>query len=118
MNLILINTFSTIECDINNKITLGELMNNFKSENWEAKKYNLLSHNCQTFGTEVIKILKAVRIHELDKIWTIEKLYLPNCIIKALWKNEYISAVNTVGRIPLLGLAFDAFPGIFIKKKK
>ena len=48
MNLILINTFSTIECDINNKIT-------FKSENWEAKKYNLLSHNCQTFGTEVIK---------------------------------------------------------------
>ena len=110
--------FYNIECDVKNKITLKELINNFQNENWEAKKYNLLTHNCQTFGAEVITILKAVRINERDKIRTKEKMILPNCIIKALWKNEDLSVVNTLGRIPILGLGFDAFSGIFVRNKK
>lgn len=110
--------FYNIECDVKNKITLKELINNFQNENWEAKKYNLLAHNCQTFGAEVITILKAVRINERDKIRTKEKMILPNCIIKALWKNEDLSVVNTLGRIPILGLGFDAFSGIFVRNKK
>lgn len=110
--------FYNIECDVKNKITLKELINNFQNENWEAKKYNLLTHNCQTFGAEVITILKAIRINERDKIRTKEKMILPNCIIKALWKNEDLSVVNTLGRIPVLGLGFDAFSGIFVRNKK
>ena len=110
--------FYNIECDVKNKITLKELINNFHKENWEAKKYNLLTHNCQTFGAEVITILKAIRINERDKIRTKEKMILPNCIIKALWKNEDLSVVNTLGRIPVLGVGFDAFSAIFVKNKK
>ena len=49
------NRFDKIECNVKNKITLGQLINNFKDSKWEAKQYNLLSHNCQTFGAEVIK---------------------------------------------------------------
>lgn len=91
-------------------------MNNFKSEKWEAKSYNLLNHNCQTFGAEVIKILKAVRINKRDKIRINEKMILPNCMIKALWNNEELSAINTLGRVPVFGLAFDVFANIFVKK--
>ena len=109
--------FYNIECDVKNKITLKELINNFQNENWEAKKYNLLTHNCQTFGAEVITILNAVRINERDKIRTKEKMILPNCMIKALWDNEDLSAVNTLGRVPVFGLAFDLVSGIFTKKK-
>jgi hypothetical protein len=29
-------------------------------------------------------------------------------MIKVLWDNEDLSAINTVGRIPVVGLAFDA----------
>ena len=45
-------------------------------------------HNCQTFAAEVVKILKAIRIHETDKVRVNEKFLLPNCIISALWHNE------------------------------
>ncbi len=114
----IVNGFHRIECDVKNKITLGELINSFKGENWEAKQYNLMSHNCQTFGAEVIKILKAIRINDRDKIRTKEKMILPNCIIKALWDNEDLSAINTLGRVPVLGLAFDVFAGIFVRNKK
>lgn len=114
----IVNGFHRIECDAKNKITLGELINSFKGENWEAKQYNLMSHNCQTFGAEVIKILKAIRINDRDKIRTKEKMILPNCIIKALWDNEDLSAINTLGRVPVLGLAFDVFAGIFVRNKK
>ena len=114
----IVNGFHNIECDVKNKITLGELINNFKGEKWEAKEYNLMSHNCQTFGAEVIKILKAIRINERDKIRTKEKMILPNCMIKALWDNEDLSAVNTLGRVPVVGLAFDLFAGIFVRNKK
>ena len=99
--------YQRVECDIKNKISLRELCNNFKNENWSAKKYNVASHNSQTFATEIVKILKAIRIHESDKIRTNEKLLLPNCIIKALWKNEDLSLTNTLGRIPIFGLFHD-----------
>ena len=112
-----VNGFYNIECNINNKLTLGELISNFRNEKWEAKKYNLLSHNCQTFGAEVVKILKAVRKNARDKIRTKEKMILPNCLISALWDNEDLSAINTLGRVPVLGLAFDVFAGIFVKNK-
>jgi hypothetical protein len=112
------NAFHTVECDVKNKITLGELIDNFKGEEWEAKKYNLATHNCQTFGAEVLKILKAVRINERDKIRVREKMILPNCMIKVLWDNEDLSAINTIGRIPIVGLFFDAFSAIFVKNNK
>jgi hypothetical protein len=108
------NAFSTVECDVKNKITLGELIENFQGEEWEAKKYNLTTHNCQTFGAEVLKLLKAVRINERDKIRTREKMLLPNCMIKVLWDNEDLSVINTIGRIPVVGLFFDAFSGFFV----
>ena len=104
----IVNPFHTIECDVRNKITLNELIDNFKGEEWEEKKYNLLSHNCQNFGAEVLKVLKTVRKNDYDKIRLREKEILPNCMIKVLWDNEDLSAINTVGRIPVVGLAFDA----------
>lgn len=99
--------FHRVECDIKNKITLRELCDNFKNEKWLAKKYNVATHNCQDFATEIIKILKAVRKHEIDKVRTNEKLFLPNSLIKALWHNEDLSLVNTLGRIPVFGLFYD-----------
>ena len=83
--------YHIIECDINNKISLRELCNKFKGKSWEAINYNVVNHNCQTFASEIIKILKAVRIHDSDKIRTNEKQILPNCIISALWDNEALS---------------------------
>ncbi len=99
--------FYLCECNIKNKIMLRELIDKFKGENWEARKYNVLTHNCQTFGAEVIKLLKAVRKNEKDKIRGNEKLSLPGCIISALWHNEDWSLTNTIGRIPIVGLIHD-----------
>ena len=42
--------FEKVDCDIKNKITVKELIENFKGEKWIAKKYNLLMNNCQTFA--------------------------------------------------------------------
>ena len=111
------NRFCKIECNVKNKITLGQLINNFKDSKWEAKQYNLLSHNCQTFGAEVIKILKAVRVNDFNKIRSFEKTALPGCVIKVLWDNEELSIVNTLGRVPVFGLVFDTF-SLFIANKK
>ena len=99
--------FHRVECDVKNKITLRELCDNFKNENWSAQKYNAATHNSQIFGAKVVKILKAVRMHESDKIRTNEKILLPNCIIRALWKEEDLSLTNTLGRIPIFGLFHD-----------
>lgn len=101
---------------IHNNITLRELCNNFKGKNWEAKDYNVLTTNCQDFAAEILKILKAVRRHNFDQIRSQEKITLPNCIISTLWDNEKLSAINTLGRIPVFGLFFDTFANIFIKK--
>ena len=42
--------------------------------------YNILWHNCQFFSRDVIKILKAVRKKEYDKIRIVEKDKLPSLI--------------------------------------
>ena len=95
-------------CDVKNKISLEELINNFKGKKeWEASSYNVISHNCQDFGAEIIKLLKAIREDDRFKIRTREKLLFPNCIIKAFWENEELSTINTIGRIPILGFFFD-----------
>ena len=101
--------FRRVDCDSQNKITVNELIENFKGEEWEAKNYNVLSHNCQHFAAKVIKILKAVRKNERDKIRVQEKMNLPDCIIKELWHNEPLSLTNTLGRIPILGFFHDCF---------
>lgn len=102
-----------IECDIENKINVEDLCNKFKGQKWEAKNYNVVTHNCQHFAANVIKILKAKRIHDIDKVRTKEKEKLPNCIISNLWDNEKLSKINTLGRIPIIGSIYD----IFIMKK-
>ena len=112
------NSFHRVECDCNNRITLGELCNNFKNEKWLAKNYNVLTHNCQIFASEVIKILKATRKNEKDKIRMNEKYLLPNCLIKALWNNENLSLTNTLGRIPIIGLFHDIAYNIASGKKE
>ena len=99
--------YKTVKCVVKNKITLRELCNNCQNENWLAKKYNVAFHNCQTFAAELIKILKAIREEDEDKIRFNEKQLLPNCLIKALRDNEDFSWINTGGRIPIAGLLWD-----------
>lgn len=106
--------FEFIECEIKNQMNLEELITYCKGEKWEANNYNFLLHNCQDFVAEIIKITKAIRIHNKDKIRSFEKLHLPGCIISQLWNNEKLSAINTVGRIPIVGLVFDTITA-FIK---
>ena len=102
------NKFTAIYCDIKNKITLQELFYHFKGKKeWEAQGYNVVTHNCQDFGAEIIKILKAVRTSEHLKVRMREKYLFPSCIIHAFWKNEEWSTTNTLGRIPVLGFIFD-----------
>ncbi len=103
------NNFHKVDCDINNKITVNELIDNFKGEKWEAEKYNLLFHNCQTFAAKIIEILKAIRKKIRDKIRAVEKITLPGCIINALWHNEKLSLTNTLGRIPIFGFFYDIY---------
>jgi len=109
------NDFNYTECEIKNPMNLEELIAYCKGEEWEANNYNAFLHNCQDFAANIIKITKAVRIHNFDKIRTLEKLKLPGCIISQLWENEKLSAINTIGRIPIVGLLFDAIIGFLIK---
>ena len=113
----IINDFNVVKCDVKNKITLDELNKEFLGEKWEAKKYNLSSHNCQDFAAEVVKILKAVRMNEKDKIRINEKKALPNCLINALNNNEERSTINILGRIPVFGLFFDIFAAEHLVEK-
>lgn len=113
----ILNQVNIIKCEVNNKITLGELNQEFIGELWQAKNYILTSHNCQDFAAEVIKILKATRIKDEDKIRMNEKYALPNCLIKALTNNEGLSPINVIGRIPVVGLLFDAFVAKHFVKK-
>ena len=101
------NSFHRVDCYVENKINLQNLINGLKGEKWIAQKYNVVFHNCQNFGAEIIKILKAKRKDEFNKVRVIEKTLLPSCIISALWHNENLSLVNTLGRIPIFGLFHD-----------
>lgn len=99
--------FDSVDCDIQNKLSIKELIENFKGEKWLAQKYNVISHNCQDFAQNVIKILKAVRNKKYDKIRIVEKGKLPGKISFQLWKNEKLSITNTLGRIPVFGFFHD-----------
>ena len=65
-----------------------------------------MNNNCQDFGAEIVKILKAIRINEEDKIRMREKMILPNCLINAFSENENSSTINTIGKIPVFGFFF------------
>ena len=101
--------FDCIDCNVENKITLTELCNYFKDDKWKAKNYNIIYNNCQDFAAKIIKLLKATRKNDYHKIRSFEKLCLPNCIISALWDNEKLSFINTMGRIPFIGLFYDLY---------
>ena len=111
-----LNQVNIIKCNVKKNMTLKQLINILSNEKWEANEYNVAKHNCQDFAAEVIKILKAVRINESDKIRLNEKYALPNCMIRALSNNEEISKINIVGRIPIFGLYFDiVFANRFVR---
>ena len=99
--------YFSIVCNIKEKMTLKELCNHLKNEKWKAKNYCVLLNNCQEFAAEIIRILKAVRIDERRKVITVEKMILPNKLIKALWDNEDWSVTNTIGRIPIINFLYD-----------
>jgi hypothetical protein len=89
--------FVNISLNVGNKITLGELVNPFINEkNWNAKDYNVLTHNCQDFVAKCITILKLSRINSNDKIRRFEVENLSPCILKALYDVEGWSAENII----------------------
>ena len=93
---------------VGNRITLGELVNHFiKEKKWNAKDYNVLTHNCQDFVAKCIKILKLKRFNEEDKKRLNEIAHASPCIIKAFYDVEGWSAGNTfkriIQRIPFVG---------------
>ena len=104
-----LNEFFRVECNIENNVNLNQFIENFKGEKWLAKKYNVVFHNCQDFGCEVIKILKATRKYEIDRIRLREKVILPNCIVNALISNEGLTKKNICGRIPIFGFFHDQY---------
>lgn len=101
------NNFYRVECDIQNKTNLRNLIEYLKGDKWLAKKYNVVFHNCQDFAAELIKFFKAIRRHEKDRIRIREKVLLPNCIVNALIRNEGLQSINVLGRIPIFGYFHD-----------
>ena len=92
--------FNFHQLNVGNEITLGELANYFiKDNNWNAKDYNVLTHNCQDFVAKCIKKLKLTRMDDLDKRRGNEILFFSPCVLKALYDNEGWSAKNTARRI-------------------
>ena len=101
--------FSRHQMNVGNEITLGELVNHFINDNnWNAKDYKLLGHNCQNFVAKCIKILKLTRMDEMDKKRYYEIEFFPPCVLSALYDNESWSAKNIglriLQRIPLIGM--------------
>ena len=100
--------FHCFRFNVCNEITLGELVNYFIKDNiWNAKDYNVLTHNCQDFVAECIKILKITRKNGVDKERGREILHLSPCVLKALYDNEGWNNGNTIRRIlqriPIIG---------------
>ena len=101
------------QMNVGNEITLGELVNNFiKDNNWNAKDYKFLGHNCQNFVAKCIKILKLTRKNEDDKRRHTEIYFFPPCVLSALYENEIWSAKNIclriLQRIPLIGMIINS----------
>ena len=83
-------------------------MNSFiKEKNWNAKDYNVLTHNCQYFVATCIKILKLSRKYDMHKKRSFEIQHLSPCIVKVFYDVEGWSAGNIFKRIfqrfPLVG---------------
>ena len=97
--------FNTIECEINEFIVLKEIYSYFKKN--DELSINISDDNGQGFVAEIIKMLKAKRKNEKDKVRMREKSILPNSIISAFWDNEELSLKNTLGRIPIFGFLYD-----------
>lgn len=116
------NAYVTEECYVNNKITLGDLCEKFKGENWEAKNYNLITHNCQHFSAEIIRILKATRekyCPEYRKFAFLKVVYA-GPILKALYDNENEDVTKIITNVPVVSLLYDGIllSQILINKKK
>ena len=115
------NAYVTEECYINNKITLGDLCEKFKGkEEWEAKNYNLITHNCQHFSAEIIRILKATRekyCHEYRKLALLKVVYA-GPILNALYDNENEKVTKIITNIPVVSLLYDGILSLnFLIKK-
>ena len=87
-------------------------MNYFiKDNNWNAKDYNVLTHNCQVFAAKCFKILKFTRMNNRDKMRSIE-IFFSTCVLRTLYANEGWSAKNIGLRIlqsiPVFGNIFPS----------
>lgn len=52
---------------INNKLTIGEIISNLNSKiPWDKNSYNFLTHNCQDMVANIISVLQAELLDELD----------------------------------------------------
>lgn len=111
------NAYVTEECYINNKITLGDLCEKFKGEKWEAKNYNLITHNCQHFSAEIIRILKATRekyYPEYRKFAFLKVVYA-GPILNALYDNENEKVTKIITKVPVVSLIYDGI--LFLKSR-
>lgn len=105
--------FSCCPLNVGNEITLGSLVNYFiEDNNWNAKDYDVVWHNCQDFVAKCIKILKLTRMNDLDKTRISELEFLSPCVLRALYFNEGWSAGNIalriLQRIPIIGLLIQS----------
>ena len=54
---------------INNKLTIGDIISNLNYKNsWDEKSYKFFDHNCQDMIANIIEILQAELLDELDII--------------------------------------------------
>jgi len=60
--------FECIDCNVGNKITLKELCDYLRDDKWRAKNYYVINNNSQDFAAKIIKLLKATRKYDIDKI--------------------------------------------------
>lgn len=92
--------------NVGNQITLGELIQPFLQESWNAKDYNILTHNCQDFVCRCIRILMLTRIDSKSRMS--ETMFLSPCIVSAFYETEGWNSENTVrrivSRIPIVGM--------------
>lgn len=90
------------ECDVQNKMTIKELITCLEFRHFTKQKYNLVDQNCQYFVRKSIKILGSRRIHEHDRIRRFSKAEIPNRILDALEENE--GSDNFGEQIPIVGM--------------
>lgn len=97
--------FNTIDCEIDKGMFLREIYSYFNKKEFLNNIYD--DDNGQGLVAEIIKLLKATRKNEKDKVRMREKSILPNCIITAFWDNEELTFNKVMGRVPILGFLYD-----------